>query len=305
MLPGAFVTSMIDGGPSGVEDVGGDGTGIAVDLDGKVHVVAHDRTNDSFRYATDVTGTWKGSTLAYGCGTQPRIGCGRESGRLHATCLETFGTANGNLIRYFLGSPGQSWKPLSGIVRSIPSARHALAVRYTGTPLLATMDPSGRIQTFFGQPESLTTMGWYPHTAVPLPVYTPQVGDTDLAEDAGARHHVVFHEKSSGSLYHAQDGSGGAEFEAIDSNPRVDVGAFCALVIEGANSRLHVAYYDATRKDLRYARRDPGGPWVRRVIEAVGDVGSHASIGIDGAGRVTIAYRDETKRRLKVAVGRP
>ncbi|HVE40904.1 MAG TPA: fibronectin type III domain-containing protein [Planctomycetota bacterium] len=305
LFPGAFTMATADGGPSGFEDVGGDGTGLAVDRDGKAHVVAHDRTNDSFRYATDMTGTWKGVTLAYGCGIQPRIGCGRSAGLLHATCLETFGTVNGNLIRYFEGSPGQSWAAFSGNVRSIPTARHALAVRYTGTPLVAAIDPMNRIQTYFGRPESVTTMGWLPHTAVPLPVYSPVVGDTDFAEDARARHHVVFHERSSRSLYHGQDGSVAAEIEAIDSDPRIDVGAFCALVLELSTGRLHVAYYDATRKDLRYARKDPGGAWVRRVIEAAGDVGSHASIGVDGAGRVTIAYRDETNRRLRVAVGRP
>src|SRR4029453_9225011 len=39
LFPGAFTPATADGGPSGVEDVGGDGTGIAVDRDGKVHVV--------------------------------------------------------------------------------------------------------------------------------------------------------------------------------------------------------------------------------------------------------------------------
>ncbi len=304
LLPGAFTTAIADGGPSGFEDVGGDGTGIAVDHEGMAHLVAHDRTNDAFRYATNLTGTWTGATLAYGCGMQPRIGCGRDAGQLHATCLETYGTANGNLIRYFNASPGRSWMTLSGNVRSIPSARHALAVRYTGTPRLASVDPFGRIETYFGRPESVTTMGWIPHMAVPLPVYSPVVDDTDFAEDAAARDHVVFHEKSSRALYHAQDRLPGTEVEAIDADSRADVGAFCALAL-GAAGRLHVAYYDATRKDLRYARKDPDGAWVRRVIEAAGDVGSHASIAVDAGGRVTIAYRDETNRRLRVAVGTP
>jgi hypothetical protein len=79
----------------------------------------------------------------------------------------------------------------------------------------------------------------------------------------------------------------------------------CSLAVQRSTGRIHVSYYDATRKDLRYARKDPGGPWVRRLLDAVGDVGSSTSITVDGAGVVAVAYRDETNRRLKIARGTP
>ena len=66
-----------------------------------------------------------------------------------------------------------------------------------------------------------------------------------------------------------------------------------------------MASYDATRGLLKYARKDPGGSWVRGVIDAAGDVGSHVAVSVNAAGVVYIAYRDETNRRLKIATGTP
>ena len=77
------------------------------------------------------------------------------------------------------------------------------------------------------------------------------------------------------------------------------------MAIHRPTGRLHVAYYDETNKDLKYARKDPGGVWNRKVLDLEGDVGSHPSIAVDDSGTVHIAYRDETNKRLKIATGAP
>ena len=66
-----------------------------------------------------------------------------------------------------------------------------------------------------------------------------------------------------------------------------------------------MAYYDELNRDLRYARRDPGGAWVLRLIDSGGDVGGYTSLAVEDSGIVHIAYRDETNGDLKVAAGSP
>jgi hypothetical protein len=100
-------------------------------------------------------------------------------------------------------------------------------------------------------------------------------------------------------------GSGEWDFETIHSAAGQDLGSYCSAAIHPVTGRFHVAYYDATHKDLRYARKDPGGNWVFRVIDALGDMGSHASLAVGASGVIHIAYRDETAGRLRIAVGAP
>jgi hypothetical protein len=167
------------------------------------------------------------------------------------------------------------------------------------------------MRIYYGLMGSGTTPGGVPPMLwAPLPVVTSpqpwsQVDDTDMAINENGRVHVVFHERATGALYHASFPEPGWVLETVDQSPGLDLGASCAIAVEPTSKRVHVAYFDATHKDLRYARKDPGGSWVRRIIEAVGEVGSHASIFIDGTGLVTIAYRDDTSRRLRIATGRP
>jgi catechol 2,3-dioxygenase-like lactoylglutathione lyase family enzyme len=144
-----------------------------------------------------------------------------------------------------------------------------------------------------------------PPVAVRIPLPPSFHPDTTAVAAAANGAHVLFHDAVSGSLHHSSNGSGGWVTEIVDQNPLQDVGGFCAAAIDVASGRLHVAYYDATNGDLKYARKDPGGVWVRKVLDAEGDVGSHVSIVLDAMGAVHIAYRDETGRRLKIARGTP
>jgi hypothetical protein len=312
LLPGAFVTSTVDGGPSGFEDVGGDGTGIAVDSSGNVHVVAHNRTQDTLRYATDAAGAWKAVTLDLNAGgAQPRIVFDRAGGDVHLSYLGSVSdplVPSNHWIRYTRRKPGGAWRPPEDMIGSLPAARHSLALGPDARPYLASIHPFSQIRVFYATSFTPAPPGGVPPmTLVGLPPVAPPSSttplvDTALAVDDAGGVHVFFY---TGALYHAEYSGAGWTVTTVDEQGGIDVGAFCAAAVEPTSRRIHLAYYDATRKDLRYARKDPGGPWVRRVIEALGDVGSHASIGVDDTGRVTIAYRDETSRRLRVAAGRP
>jgi hypothetical protein len=126
-----------------------------------------------------------------------------------------------------------------------------------------------------------------------------------IALDSARTPHFAVHDAQEGSLRHLTRVAGSWETEIIDSTAGADVGGGPSLVIHPTSGRIHVAYYDATRGDLRYARKDSGAGWSRRLLDAVGNVGTRASISVDAAGAVAIAYRDETQRVVKLVRGTP
>ncbi len=68
----------------------------------------------------------------------------------------------------------------------------------------------------------------------------------------------------------------------------------------GVNPLVYIAFYDSNQRDLMLARRT-SGTWSVTALDTEGDVGKHASLGVDAAGAVWIAYLDTTQQDLKVA----
>ncbi len=66
---------------------------------------------------------------------------------------------------------------------------------------------------------------------------------------------------------------------------------------------LHLAFYDARAKTLKYATRSTGGQWSAvQTIEKPGrDVGAYLSLAIDATGKPSIAYFDATNADLRYA----
>jgi hypothetical protein len=83
-----------------------------------------------------------------------------------------------------------------------------------------------------------------------------------------------------------------------------DVGRFTSLA-SGSDGRQHVAYFDATKADLRYATCASGcgaaSNWSRGVIDQMGSVGYQSSLEVGSDGRRHVTYRDESNRDLKYA----
>jgi len=78
-----------------------------------------------------------------------------------------------------------------------------------------------------------------------------------------------------------------------------DVGRDVTAAI-GADGTLHVAYYDATNKDLKYARKDDMF-WHIMTVDTAGEVGTLPSMAIDPAGTVHLAYFKESTDIVKYA----
>lgn len=87
------------------------------------------------------------------------------------------------------------------------------------------------------------------------------------------------------------------QFETIDDTGYVGQGV--SLAIDAAGMP-HVAYYDATHQDLKYAYRDLTG-WHIELVDSTGNVGRAPVLVITTAGKPAISYYDASSGHLKVA----
>jgi hypothetical protein len=303
---GSFTTWTVDGGTTPDASVGGDGTSIALDGAGKVHIAVHDQTLDKVRYITNETGGWIAKNLAlfpsFKIGAKPTILWDASSGRIHIYHLAL---SNGLPAVADVCKTGPiAWTFSQPLPMALGTSNaYSAAVDDSGTRHIVLVSQDSELWHF--QEDGIPDPSHAPRSErIPLPS-TSSAPDFTRVVTPGNAVHVVFHDASSSSLHYATQVSGAWTTQTIERNEGQDLGLFCALAVHRPSGRIHVAYYDATNRDLKYARKDPGGAWVRKVLDVDGDVGSHPSIAVDGAGVVHIAYRDETNRRLKVATGTP
>jgi len=102
------------------------------------------------------------------------------------------------------------------------------------------------------------------------------------------RHHVVYYDADNGDLKYTYKSDpeavgGWATPTILDANG--NVGQHVTLAID-PDGKLHVAYYDADTKDLKYVANDDGQGWSNPVVlDALGDVGTYASMTVYYEGR--------------------
>lgn len=65
--------------------------------------------------------------------------------------------------------------------------------------------------------------------------------------------------------------------------------------------KTHIAYYDLTNKNLKYAWSTNNLTWTIEVVDSAGDVGEYASLTVDAKGNPHISYSDATNQDLKYA----
>jgi hypothetical protein len=300
---GGFENTTVDGGPLATYDVAGDGTTIALDGAGKVHLACHDLTSDAIRYSTNASGKWTITIVQQSSGAKPRLVWDPASDRIH---LYYHGLSLGTpSILQAWKPPGQPWVRSAAVPMAVDhAATFSLAIGPGGTRHIALVDATGKLWHFHDSGTPNSGQPLYGFDAVPLPSPISMPDMTSIAAGPGGVH-ILFHDSLTGSLHHATNASGTWVTETVHQVAGLDLGGYCAAALHPATGRIHAAYYDATNRDLRYARKDPGGAWIRKVVDAPGDVGSHVSIGLNVEGGVHIAYRDETNRRLKLASGAP
>ena len=101
-----------------------------------------------------------------------------------------------------------------------------------------------------------------------------------------------------GGVLHRQAPGNPWRVETVDSDGNVGRYTSTVATLDG---RVHVAYYDVTNADLRYAMRTADGVWTLEVVDSSGDMGRHASLAVDASGAPHIAYYDATNGDLRYA----
>ena len=120
-----------------------------------------------------------------------------------------------------------------------------------------------------------------------------------IAVDAGGRARLIYHE--NGELRLANNMTGDWVWESVDTAG--DVGSHADLVLDSIG-RIHISYYDATQRHLKYAQGTTGD-LTTQIIDAWGDVGRYTSIALDPSGAAHVSYYDALSQRLKYATNAP
>lgn len=127
-----------------------------------------------------------------------------------------------------------------------------------------------------------------------------------LALDKFALPHISYYDFTQGSLkyayrYKAKDGSLKWDIQTLDGgeSKATKVGWFSSIGVSGG-TRVHISYYDASRKLLKYARRD--GSWTKVALDTVGtrNLGLFTSLAFGPDGEIGISYMDSTVGALKL-----
>jgi hypothetical protein len=135
---------------------------------------------------------------------------------------------------------------------------------------------------------SNANMGWY----------------ASLAVDDKPWAYISYYDALNGDLRFTRvldegftQGYSGLAFDLLDSAG--DVGKFTSIALDGSG-RPHIAYFDESSDNLKYAFWTGGG-WAVEIVDANGNVGPYPYLAIAPGGQPAIAYYDITKRDLKYA----
>lgn len=126
-----------------------------------------------------------------------------------------------------------------------------------------------------------------------------------LAVDGAGRLHVSYSNGTGGSLGYATCTGSCTDvlnWEEVTVDATDLVGIYNSLEV-GGDGRVHVAYYDSTNDDLKYATCAvdcaQSANWQSAAVDQGGDVGVASSLALDADGSVLATYYDATNDDLK------
>ena len=145
-------------------------------------------------------------------------------------------------------------------------------------------------------PSALIASNWRT-TPVDAPKQFKNFYGRSIAVDSSGNPHIVYGEDH---LYHAYHDGTAWQAETVDNSPGVGQYASIAIYSAGGTDSIHVSYYDAVNKNLKYATRGIGS-WSIEAFENNDSMGEYSCIAVDVSGGVHISYYDATNDDLKYA----
>ncbi|MBI5509187.1 MAG: putative metal-binding motif-containing protein [Deltaproteobacteria bacterium] len=277
---------------------------VAVDNLSGVHLAYYDATARDLRYAYKAAnGSWGFSTVDTdgNVGQFASIAVDPDRG-VHIAYRDA---SNQDLKYAYRAATAGSFTLSPALVTAGNVGEHtSIAADKTGAVHISYYDASAAVLRYLRKPKG----GSFTAPAqVDAATGTGQY--SALAVDSTGGVHVVYYDAANVNLNYrylaplldpAVSGNwAGAVVDAVGN-----VGQHAAIAID-KNDGVHVAYYDATsgKHDLKYAYRQSAAvPWSTPVtVSANGNVGTAASIAVDGALDVEITYYDADNRDLKFA----
>ena len=122
-----------------------------------------------------------------------------------------------------------------------------------------------------------------------------------LAIDRFGNLYATYYNLQNGNLYMAKSGNAGKTsskgeswaIELVDDSG--NVGMYCSIAVSPLWGEPHIAYYDSTNGELKYAFKANGSQaWEVSNVPYNGDLGMNASIVVDPSGRPAIACQENT-----------
>ena len=286
---GTWVRSTADG----AENVG-TYSSIVIDATGNAHISYYDSKNGRLKYVTGLSHAWSVPTTLDNTGNVGKYSSLAldGDGKLHIAYYD----AGNPGLKYVTNVPGPWSDPPDtldsgsgvGVCASVATWDKAPNLHVRIAYLDATNRKLKSIVSPFGASEIVDEEGDVGHYS-------------SLGIDKNGRFHVAYYDSISRNLRYATNATGAWVSEAVDAAVGGDLGKYASLVIDSA-SKIHIAYYDLLNGDLKYATKSSGsGAWAvaPAPIDSVGDVGTYASLAIDAADTLHVAYYDATNKALK------
>jgi hypothetical protein len=116
---------------------------------------------------------------------------------------------------------------------------------------------------------------------------------TSIALDSSGDPHISYYDQTNLNLKYARQLLPWLWVtETVDSAGRV--GEFSSIALDpiGYPHIAYVEFVSIGNRDLKYARKLPGGGWSAETVDAEGDVGWFPSIAVDSSGQPHISYYD-------------
>lgn len=291
-------------------------TSIVSSSDGTQRVTYVDATTDRLKYAAcasdcTVAGNWQRGVIDQSVDVDSYTSLKVKSGVRHVVYYDR---TNGNLRYASCASEcylENKWRKVTIAQTGDVGMFASLAIGGNGRLHVTYADATNYGLRYATCLTSCTSAANWQRTTAVGGIST--VSHTSIAAGGDGRVHVAFH--NHGALWYATcpaSCSNSANWERLPvegNGASLNVGPGADIALDG-NGVRHITYYEATDRNLRYARCasncSNSAGWQRVVVDIGSgyygsDVGTHTSVAVGSDGKVHVSYADVTAGRLKYA----